>query len=190
MKKGSLNLSIEVIVVVVIAFVVLGLGLGFVRTQFEDIKQTTSTIQEQIKQQVLDDLRTGNKKLSFPATQIRMGVNEQGVHAVGIRNVGDQTLKFKLTFEVKIGGENFGTFTPGTSRGSDEAIAPSARVDWDDSKQELVAGESRVYPITIVAPSKAENYLYRVSVIEVTDTGTPIPNKSLYDSRTFFVKTS
>lgn len=189
MKKGSLNLSIEVIVVVVIAFVVLGLGLGFVRTQFEDIKKTTSTIQEQIKQQVLDDLRTGNKKLSFPATQIAMSVNEQAVHAVGVRNVGDTKLQFKLKFEVKTGEEDFENFISGQARG-DLPVAPKARVDWDNSKQELTPGESRVYPITVVASSRAENYLYRISVIAVNDGGAPLADNPIYDSRTFFVKTS
>ena len=65
MKKGSLNLSIEAIVIVVIAFVVLGLGLGFVRGQFKSITETTTSIQDQIRQQITEDLRTGDKKLSF-----------------------------------------------------------------------------------------------------------------------------
>ena len=64
-RKGSLNLSIEAIVIVVIAFVVLGLGLGFVRSQIGSIQSTSTAVQEQISQQVLDDLRTGNKKLSW-----------------------------------------------------------------------------------------------------------------------------
>ena len=69
MKKGSLNLSIEAIVIVVIAFVVLGLGLGFVRGQFKSITETTTSIQDQIRQQITEDLRTGDKKLSFPTNE-------------------------------------------------------------------------------------------------------------------------
>ena len=69
-KKGSLNLSIQAIVIVVIAFVVLGLGLSFVRGQFKSITETSTGVQEQIRQQILEDLRTGDKKLSFPATTL------------------------------------------------------------------------------------------------------------------------
>ena len=72
MKKGDLNLSIQVIVVIVIAFVVLGLGLNFVRSQFRNIEETAGSVQEQVRQQILDDLRTGNKKLSFPSTSINI----------------------------------------------------------------------------------------------------------------------
>ena len=56
-KKGDLNLSIQAIVIVVIAFVVLGLGLGFVRGQFKSIQETSTGVQEQIRQQILEDLR-------------------------------------------------------------------------------------------------------------------------------------
>ena len=85
-KKGSLNLSIEAIVVVVIAFVVLGLGLGFVRGQFGDITKTSAGIQEQIRQKILEDLRTGDQKLSFPAQTLSIPKGEASDIAVGVKN--------------------------------------------------------------------------------------------------------
>ena len=66
-KKGSLSLSINAIIVIVIAFVFLGLGLSFIRGQIGGADDTATMVQEQIKQSITEDLRTGDKKLSFPA---------------------------------------------------------------------------------------------------------------------------
>jgi len=90
-RKGSLNLSIQAIVIIVIAFVVLGLGLGFVRGLFENIVGDTDAIQEQIREQVLDDLRRGDKKLSFPSTEVNIAKKNSNVIAVGIKNITRRT---------------------------------------------------------------------------------------------------
>src|SRR3989344_8207323 len=96
-KKGSLSLSIQTIVIVVIAFVVLGLGLGFVRSQFRSITETSGSVQEQIRQQILEDLRTGNKKLSFPATSLNVEKGEAQDIAIGVKNTkANGDLNFKI----------------------------------------------------------------------------------------------
>jgi type II secretory pathway pseudopilin PulG len=193
MKKASLTLSIQMVVVVVIAFVVLGLGLGFVRSQFKEITVTTTAVQEQIKQQVLDDLRTGNKKLSFPATQLKASPSEEIVQAIGVRNAEDKKIGFKIEFQVK-SGDQFVSFTSQTSlddlRVAGQTDTASARVDWDDTVQYLSPGEARVYPVTIIAPDLSGNYLYKVSIklMKIGDTDLT-NNPPEYDSRTFFVKT-
>src|SRR3989344_5457261 len=101
MKKGDLNLSIQLIVVVVIAFVVLGLGLNFVRSQFRNIEETSGSVQEQVRQQILDDLRTGNKKLSFPATTITMEKGGSRDIAIGVKNIGETSgsLSYRIDIE-------------------------------------------------------------------------------------------
>ena len=104
MKKGSLNLSIEAIVIVVIAFVVLGLGLGFVRGQFKSITETTTSIQDQIRQQITEDLRTGDKKLSFPTNEFTINKKESTVTAIGIKNTQQGTLKYKIDVQRTEGG--------------------------------------------------------------------------------------
>ncbi len=182
-KKGSLNLSIEAIVIVVIAFTVLGLGLGFVKTQIGDIGKTSSSIQEQISQQILDDLRTGNKKLSFPATKLTMGTNEESVQAIGIKNTADSPIEITIAFQVKEGNafkpfvsEQLLTFKNG-------ANDVKSRIIWDDSTQTFKPGESRVFPVTITAPDKSGNYLYKI-ILKKQGT------EEEFDSRTFFIKTS
>ena len=100
-KKGSLNLSIEAIVIVVIASTVRGLGLGFVKNQMDDIDKTSSSIQTQISQKILEDLREGNKKLSFPADKLSLATGEESVQAIGIKNTGDIEVYLKVQFQVK-----------------------------------------------------------------------------------------
>ena len=64
-KKASLEMSIQAIVIVVLAMTLLGLGLGFIRGMFKNIGSTTEDVTEQVRQRILDDLITGDKKISF-----------------------------------------------------------------------------------------------------------------------------
>ncbi len=185
MKKGSLNLSIEAIVIVVIAFTVLGLGLGFVKNQIGDIGKTSSAIQEQISQQILDDLRTGNKKLSFPATKLTLGTGEESVQAIGIKNTEDNIVVIQIGFKIKNGAD----FQPFTSAQSiDVGNGAKGTIIWDDTPQTFKQGESRVFPVTIAAPDKGGNYLYKIVLLKIDAQGTITADE--FDSKTFFIKTS
>ncbi len=169
-KKGSLSLSIEAIVVVVIAFVVLGLGLGFVRNQFKDIGATTGTIQEQIRQQILEDLRTGDKRLSFPGTEINLGKKESTVTAVGVKNVKQGTLQYKLLIQAAGGSPVFG------SEIGDNFLY-AAEID------ELPPTESRLIPVRITSETSAGTGQFKIIIQDVTEGG----EGTLYDSKTFFI---
>jgi hypothetical protein len=98
-KRASLELSIRAIVIVILAMTLLGLGLGFIRTMFRDISGITTDVSEQIRQQILDDLITNDKKLSFPKTQIVVDKGGSEILTVGIRNRGDSDLNYKMNFE-------------------------------------------------------------------------------------------
>ncbi len=184
-KKASLELSIQSIVIVVIAFVVLGLGLGFVRNQFSSIDKTSSAVQEQISQQILDDLRTGNKKLSFPATKLTLATSEESVQAIGIKNTLDREADLVLSFQVKAGGDGGFTDFPADRElpfQNSGDIQTTSSIIWDDTAQTLKPGETRIIPVTIKAPDKTGTYLYKVSV--------NLADGSPFDSRTFFIKTN
>ena len=185
-KKASLNLSIQAIVIVVIAFVVLGLGLGFVRGQFEQMTATSTSVQEQISQQILDDLRTGNKKLSFPTSKLTLETSESNVQAFGIKNTADSSKDLIVSFKVKV-GDTFDEFISmnDLSWVLSDGTSVTARIDWDDSLQSLGAGESRVIPVTINAPSRTGNYLFKVILYEGS-----IADENEFDSKTFFIKTT
>ena len=168
-KKGSLNLSIEAIVIVVIAFVVLGLGLGFVRGQFKSITETTTAIQEQIKQQILDDLRTGDKKLSFPATEITLGKKESTVTAIGIKNVQQGTLKYKIEIQKTGGGVAiFGEDV------SDNFL-------YVQDTEELAPTETRIIPVRITSETSAGTGQFKIVIKDVNKAD------AIYDSKTFFI---
>ncbi len=171
-RRASLNLSIETIVIVVIAFVVLGLGLGFVRNQIKDISETSSSVQEQIRQQVLEDLRTGNKKLSFPATSLSINKGESTDIVIGVKNTKSAgTLSYRIDIMT-------------TCQRGDEPCAES----YDDvsffydrvSIYELAVTDASVHPIKITADGDKGVYLVKLTIIDTTD-------GSVYDTKTFFV---
>src|SRR3989344_6529797 len=85
-KRGSLSLSINAIVIIVLAMTLLGLGLGFIRGLFKNIGETTGTVQEQVKQQILEDLKTGDKKLSFSTNSLQMESSGSQTITIGARN--------------------------------------------------------------------------------------------------------
>lgn len=187
-KKGSLNLSIQMIVIVVIAFVVLGLGLGFVRTQFSSIGDTSTAVQDQISQQILEDLRTGNKPLSFPASKLTLESGEESVQAIGIKNIDTDPVNMKVEFSVKASGQfksfNSAEDTPFTSTSNDDV---NAAILWDDELQYLEGRDTLVMPVTITAPDKLGNYLYKVNLVKID----PVSGASEpYATKTFFIKTT
>lgn len=179
-RKGSLNLSIEVIIIVVIAFVVLGLGLGFVRGQFSSIDDTTSSVQEQIRQQILDDLRTGNKKLSFPANEIAMEQSESRVIAIGVKNTNSGQLTYQVSITQNGGDPIFGEYSA-----TDQTDVTDNFLYVEDDET-LGSTEARVVPIRITADTATGTGQFKIQISEVVDGGEPQP----YDSKTFFITVS
>ncbi len=98
-KKSSLEMSIQAIVIVVLAMTLLGLGLGFIKGMFKNITGTTEDVSEQVKQKVLDDLVQGDKKISFPNTELNIDKGGSEVLTIGIKNKGDNPLHYSLSFK-------------------------------------------------------------------------------------------
>ena len=176
MKKGDLNLSIQVIVIVVIAFVVLGLGLNFVRNQFGSISETAGSVQEQVRQQILDDLRTGNKKLSFPATTITMEKGGSKDIAIGVKNIDTGQLSYNLVVDGIKNQED-----PTKDKAT---IEREVEFFYDNTDSTLSATDARVHPIRVYAtPESGGTYLFKLTVYQITSAGTV----ETYDEKTFFV---
>mgnify|MGYP001617686098 CR=1 FL=1 len=97
-KRASLEISIQAIVIVVLAMTILGLGLGFVRGLFKNITSTTEDVTEQVRQKILDDLITGDKRISFPKTEVSIERGGSTILSIGVRNKNNQELKYKLKF--------------------------------------------------------------------------------------------
>lgn len=174
-KKAALELSINAIVIIVIAMAVLGLGLGFVRSQIKKMTETTTEVQDTVKQQVLDDLRVGNKKISFPTERFQVAFGEQKDFAFGIRNLDPAP----LTFTIKISKYDGTTFVP---REATSGGLENGEFFWDSTEQTLGAGESRVYGGLFRAEGTPGNYLYKLEIMKTGD----VP----YDTKSFFITAS
>src|SRR3989338_8280611 len=146
-RRASLSLSIEAIVIVVIAFVVLGLGLGFVKGTFKDITGTSEEVQSQIKEQILEDMRTSGKKLSI-SQEIRLDRGDESVQNVGIDNTGLSSSKFGIKIEpIK-------KQTPDGNEGTIEEMEAEINFFYNDLvEKELSPTDGDVIPVTISARS-------------------------------------
>lgn len=147
-KRASLELSIRAIVIIVLAMTLLGLGLGFVRNIFGDIGQIREGVTEQVKQSIIDDLRTNDKKLSFPKTEIKIDKGSSEIITVGIRNKEDETLSYKTEFTVQ---------------SAPEGVNLSEPLKWFQYRkdiQELSTSEADVRNIRLDIPNNAKKGSY------------------------------
>jgi hypothetical protein len=178
-KKGSLEISIQAIVIVVLAMTLLGLGLGFIRGMFKNISGTADDVQEQVRQKILDDLITGDKKVSFPKTEIQIDKGGSTVLTVGIRNKGDNKLFYRMQFTAISG--------PDGSAGT-RPYNPTELDNWfqfssgSGNRYELDAADSDVRNIRISIPTSALTGSYFLN-FEVIDVDT----NEIYASKDFFI---
>lgn len=181
-KKGALELSINAIVIVVLAMTLLGLGLAFIKTQIGKMGDTATTVQDQIKQQILEDLRTGDKKLSFPSNRITVASGDKVDLAIGVKNTNDYLMGFRVDILKR---EADGTFVP-----LSPVTKESGSFFWDNSDQTLPIGDSRVFGIVHQAETIKDTYLYKIVIteMELDESGVPVDGtESEYDSKAFFI---
>ncbi|MFW5747129.1 MAG: hypothetical protein ACOCWQ_06295 [Nanoarchaeota archaeon] len=163
-KKASLNLSINAIVIVVLAFVMLGLGLTLTRSVLNQALDTSLQIGDSTKDQIMDILREGNKKIAFPGKEVKVESGDQEVIAIGVKNTLDRTLEYKIDIEVIATALADGTTT--------EEPAPvdygqgKGQFFWPKISKELDAGSSDVIAIKYTAEKSKGSYLYRISLID------------------------
>lgn len=175
-KKSSLELSITTIVIVVLAMTLLGLGLGFIRGMFKNIGGISEDVSEQVRQKILDDLITGDKKISFPKTEIIIDKGGSQTLTVGVRNKKDTTLHYKINFNAV----------------SDPEDNPNFNIDnpaWfqfaKDKTYDLSAADSAVRNIRLSIPTSVNAGSYFLT-FDVIDDDLPPPN-NIYDSKDFFI---
>jgi len=174
-KKASLEISVQAIVIVVLAMTLLGLGLGFIRGMFKNIGSTTEDVTEQVRQRILDDLITGDKKISFPKTEVTIDKGGSQVLTVGIRNKKDTPLNYKMRF------------TPISD--PDEAIFSIDNPSWFQFAQnqvyKLSAADSEVRNIRLSIPTKVSSGSYFLT-FDIIDDDLPPPG-NVYAQKDFFI---
>lgn len=171
-KKSSLELSIKTIVVVVLAMTLLGLGLGFIRSMFKDISGISTDVSAQVREKILDDLITGDKKVSFPKTEIVIDKGKSETLTVGLRNKNDDALFYKIQFN-PISDPNGDVFSIESPRWFQFA---------EGVEYELAAAGSDVRNIRLSMPTSvnAGSYFLTFDVIDADD-------NSVYATKDFFI---
>lgn len=186
-KKGALELSINAIVIVILAMTLLGLGLGFIRNMMSSIQDMSSQVTDQQKQQILDDLRRGDKKLSFPTGQVDIDKGKAILLAVGVKNTGSLGLDFKI-FLQDISTGTADNIVSGLEHNVDGGTPHSGKYTftWDITDQNLGATESRVYGINLRADNSASG-LEQIKMRLCSGTPPITTCTAEYESKSFFV---
>lgn len=189
-KKASLNLSINAIVIVVLAMTLLGLGLGFIRNIFTGLEEQREEITEQVRSQILEDLRTGNKKLAFPATEVNIEKGNSKTLAMGVKNVKSiEELDFMVNVELlkaQVGGTTYshdvdsGSWSPDLAEG----ITLDVNYFYNEGPFSLNVGESEVYSVRATGTGTAGVYMARIELLEKSAGG---EYDSVYAEKTFFI---
>ena len=178
-KRASLEISIQAIVIVVLAMTILGLGLGFVRGLFKNISSTTEDVTEQVRQKILDDLITGDKKISFPKTEVSVGRGESTILSIGVRNKNNVELRYKLRFNAVSYPEANGVIT--TTANPDRF---SSWFQYDSGKEyRLSPSDSTIRNIKVNPTGTGLNSGSYFFTFEVTDE----VSSSVYDQKDFFI---
>jgi len=184
-RKASLELSIRAIVIVVLAMTIMGLGLGFVRNTFKDIGGLSDDVTEQIRQQILDDLITSDKKVSFPKTELKIDKGGSEVLTVGIRNKDDFSLNYRMEFKAISGPSTINPF---------DDVQKGKVIDWfqfSTTSYELSSADSEVRNVRLSIPtsSKSGSYFLTFDIIKLIEDPSD-PTKILeetYATKDFFI---
>ena len=179
-KRASLEISIQAIVIVVLAMTILGLGLGFVRGLFKNITGTTEDVTEQVRQKILDDLITGDKKISFPKTEVSIDKGGSTVLSVGVRNKENSPLNYKLKFCAVSAPDASGVITP-----TNNCDKFSTWFQYDASKvYTLSPADSTIRNVKVIVPSGGASftgsYFFTFEVYDDL-------HSSSYDQKDFFI---
>jgi hypothetical protein len=174
-KRASLELSIRAIVIVILAMTLLGLGLGFIRGMFKDIGGITEDVSEQIRQQILDDLITNDKSLSFPKIEIVIDRGDSEILTVGLRNKRNTPLNYKMIFTAISGPSG--------------PLAPDAYEEWfqySTAVATLLPADATVRSIRLDVPNiDTGSYFFTFDVVD--DDAAPGDDNYIYAQKDFFI---
>ena len=183
-KKASLEISIQAIVIIVLAMTILGLGLGFVKNLFAGIGKTTEQVSEQVRQQLTDQLISGDRKVAFPTTEVTIQKGGSEIFPIGIRNKKPGTLDYNINFIAKSGP------TPGSGGAQiEEFTDPTILDSWfqysKQSSYSLAASETRIFIVKINVPTSvgagddpSGSYLITFRITS---------NSEVYEDKDFFI---
>jgi len=100
-KNASLNLSINAIVILILAITMLGLGLGFMKNLFSKTTGQLADVGEDIKNQMISELRRSNAKLTLDQEDITIKTGNTKDIYFGVKNVLTEDNEFGITIDCK-----------------------------------------------------------------------------------------
>jgi len=175
-KRASLEISIQAIVIIVLAMTLLGLGLGFIRGLFGRTTSLAEDVSEQVRQKILDDLITGDKKVSFPKTDINIDKGGSTILTVGVRNKKDTPLHYKMIFTAISGPEN-------------QPIGADSLESWfqyaKNQPYTVPSADAEVRNIRLSVPTAVSSGSYFLTFDVIDDDLSP-PN-NIYAQKDFFI---
>ncbi|MBI1935779.1 hypothetical protein HYS31_05045 [Candidatus Woesearchaeota archaeon] len=191
-KKASLEISIQAIVIVVLAMTLLGLGLGFIKGMFRNISSTTEDVSEQVRQKILDDLVQGDKKISFPKTEILIDKGGSQVLTVGIRNKLNAALDYKLKFElIDPTVTTYAAEHPKTEQEVLDELVPDKFVKnfqhSGDAEYHLTSAESDIRNVRLTIPTLLPSGSYFLTFKILTKKAGTTEWTEVYAQKDFFV---
>ncbi len=177
-KNASLNLSINAIVILILAITMLGLGLGFMKNLFSKTTGQLGDVGEDIKNQMIGELRRSNSKLTLDQEDITIKSGDSKEIYYGVKNVLSDPVD---------GNEfliNADSSTPGTIE-CEAALDPSATqgevtISVFPKTRKLMNGEIDVQKMMITASSQAKQTTWPCK-ITLTESG------AVYAAKSFFV---
>jgi hypothetical protein len=142
-------------------------------------------VTEQVRAQILEDLRTGNKKLSFPSTEITLEKGKSKVLALGVKNTqATDQLEFIIKVVLLQAQVGANTYTyDGTSWGNvPTGLDLGVDFFYDQTGKTLGVTESNVYSIRATANKAKGVYMTKIELMKNTPAG-----PSLYEEKTFYI---
>ena len=164
--KGDLNLSVSAVVILILAVTMLGLGLAFIKNIFGGAIEDLNKVREDIRDNVIKDLRNSNERLGFYQEDIR--VRRAGKKDVyyGVKN----ELDLPETFGVGIECLQPMTSSGGSGGGSQCQLGNCNVIEFDffEKTPEIKDGGVEVMKVILNAVPESERTTY-LCVIKVCE---------------------
>ncbi len=149
-KRASLNLSINAIVILILAITMLGLGLGFMKNLFSKTTGQLADVGEDIKNQMISELRRSNSKLTLDQEDITMKAGSSKDIYFGVKNVLSPNNPAGIPFQIIITCQDALDGSPALMHATGSA---DGEVRTFEQTRELGNGEIDVQKMQLSIPS-------------------------------------
>ncbi len=172
MNKKGFELSINFIVMLILATVVFGFGLYFVRMLFTEAGEIKAQLDRDSEARINLMLDRG-EMVAFPISTKTIKQNEVAVFGLGVLNVKDDAVNFKVTVECSLAldkADNPIDECGGKWSFDKEPLTPDI---FDVAVFSLMKNEKQVIPIAIQPPKgkPVGTYAFTVKVIDTAVSG-------------------